>query len=237
MKKFLAGVLAAASFLSVSAPAYASGTKTVTKQGEVSFDIAVTNIKIVLNVALPAQMKAAINPYGNDFQIDELNTIRTQNGIVSVAYPVHNYDTDFGVYIDATAITNTSNKTWSVTKDTLTPGVKEANMAFTASSTEAGIATYSNTSRAATSATSQGNLPLDSTVLADKSKGIANGQTSQNKVAYVPASADGEEPSIIYIGFAGKLSDDAADKPVNWTDGDYINVNLILRLTPAPKTL
>ena len=232
MKKFIAGVLAAASFLSVSAPAYASGTKTVTKQGELSFDVTAVMPKIVLKVSLPAQMKAAINPYGNDFQIGELNTIRTQNGIVSVAYPVHNYDTDFGVYIDATAMTTTSSNTWSVSKDTLTAGVKGANMAFTASDTEAGIANYSSTSKAATSMTSQGNLVLDSTVAADPSAGTAKGQTSQTKVAYVEASADGEDPSIIYIGFAGKLSDN-----VNWSDSDSINVNLILKLTPGPKTL
>lgn len=240
MKKFLAGVLAtlsALSVLSISAPAYAAATKTMIKPGEITYEVVAKNPKITLNVVLPSQMKAALNPYGSDFRVDDLNTIHTQNGIVSVAYPVHNIDTDYGVFIDAVAITSTSGRGWSVTTDTLTPGVKGANMAVTASNSEAGIAQYSNVKKAATSVTSQGNLPLDSTVPADKTKGISKGETSQSKLAYVPASADGETASIIYIGFAGKLAEDSADTVINWTDNDYINVNLVLKLTPAPKTL
>lgn len=237
MKKLMAGLLAIVSVLSVSVSAQAAAAKNVKKPGEVEYEVAVTNPKIVLNIVLPSQMKAAINPYGNEFQIDELNTIHTQNGIVSVAYPVHNLDTDYGVFFDAIAITTTSSNKWSVTTSTLTPGVKGANMAVTASNSESGIAQYSNVKKAATSATDQGNLPLDSTVAADKAKGIQKGQTSQQKLAYVPASADGITPSKIYIGFAGKLADDSADKVVNWTENDIINVNLVLKITPAPKTL
>lgn len=241
MRRFFAGVLSsltALAVLSVSVPAYAADVKNVTKPGEISYEVVAKSSKIVLNVVLPAQMKAALNPYGNDFQLNDQNTIHTQNGIVSVAYPVHNYDTDWGVYIDAVAVTATSNeKTWSVTTDALTPGERGANMALTASKTEAGIAEYSNVKKAATGAASQGNLPLSSTVPADKENGISKGQTSQKKLAYIPASADGETPSIIYIGFAGKLAEDSADTVINWTENDYINVNLVLKLTPAPKTL
>ena len=237
MKRIIAGVLAALSVLSVSAPAFAAD-KNVVKPGEVSYDVVAANPKIVLNVALPAQMKAAINPYGSEFAINDLNTIHTTNGIVSVAYPVHNYDESYGIFIDASAVTTTSEpQKWSVTTNTLTPGVKGANMAFTASKNENGIAQYSNVKQSATSATAQGNMPLDSTVPADKEKGISKGQTSQQKVAYVPASADGETPSKIYIGFAGKLADDSADTVINWTEQDNINVNLVLKLVPAPKTL
>lgn len=237
MKKIIAGLLAALSVLSVSVPVYAAGVKNVTKQGEITYEVVAKRPKIVLNVVLPAQIKAAMNPYGNDIQIDELNTIHTQNGIVSVAYPVHNLDTDYGVFIDAVAVTSTSNKKWSVTTGALTPGEKGAKMSLTASNTEAGIAQYSDVKKAATSATSQGNLPLDSTVPADKTKGIVKGQTSQQKFAYIPASSDGTTAKIIYIGFSGALADDSADTPVNWTDTDYINVNLVLKLTPGPKTL
>lgn len=238
MKKIIAGVLAAAAVLSVSVSAQAATEKKMTKPGEITYDVVATNKKIVLNVVLPSQMKAALNPYGNDFQINDLNTIHTQNGIVSVAYPVHNYDTDFGVYIDVSAVTTTSSNKWSVTKNTLTAGVKGANMSVTASNTEDGIAAaYSNVQKAATSVSSQGNLPLDSTVAADRTKGTVKGQTSQNKLAYVPASADGETPSKIYIGFTGKLADDSATTVINWTEEDIINVNLVLKLTPAPKTL
>lgn len=236
MKKLIAGFLVIVSVLSVSASAYAAEKK-MTKPGEVEYDVSVTNPKIVLNVVMPSQMKAAINPYGNDFQIDDLNTIHSQNGIVSVAYPVYNLDKDYGIFIDASAVTTTSSTKWSVTKNALTPGVKGANMAVTASASEGGIPQYSNVAKAATSATDQGNMPLDSTVPADKAKGISKGQTSQKKLAYVPASNDGTTPQKIFIGFSGKLADDSADKIVNWTDSDQINVNLVLKLTPAPKTI
>lgn len=236
MKKLMAGILAIASVLSASVSAQASAVKSMTKPGELQYEVSVTNPKIVLNIVLPSQMKAAINPYGNEFQINDLNTIHTTNGIVSVAYPVHNLDTDYGVFFDAIAVTTTSGD-WSVTTSSLTPGVKGANMAVTASASEEGITQYSNVKKAATSATAQGNLPLDSTVPADTAKGIQKGQTSQQKLAYVPASVDGTTPSKIYIGFAGKLADDSADTVINWTENDNINVNLVLKITPAPKTL
>lgn len=237
MKKLIAGFLAVASVLSVSVSAQAAAVKTVKRPGEVEYDVSVTNPKIVLNVVMPSQMKAAINPYGNDFQIDDLNTIHTKNGIVSVAYPVYNLDKDYGIFIDASAVTTTSSTKWSVTKNAVTPGVKGANMAVTASDTAEGIPQYSNVAKEATSATDQGNMPLDSTVPADKAKGIVKGQTSQQKLAYVPASNDGTTPQKIFIGFTGKLAKNSADKIVNWTDSDQINVNLVLKLTPAPKTI
>lgn len=237
MKKLIAGLLAVASVLSVSVSAQAAAEKNMMKPGEMEYEVPVTNPKVVLNIVMPSQLKAAINPYGNDFQIDYLNTIHTQNGIVSVAYPVYNLDTDYGVFVDATAVTSTSSTKWSVTTNALTPGVKGANMAVTASASEGGIPQYSNVKKAATSATDQGNLPLDSTIPADKAKGIAKGQTSQQKLAYVPASADGKTPSKVFIGFAGELAGDASDKIVNWTDSDTINVQLILKITPGPKTL
>ncbi len=237
MKKFLAGALAAALVLSVSAPAFAAGEKTLTTQGEVEYDVSVGYPDVVLNIALPGQLRVALNPYGNDFQLTELGMIRTHNGIVSVAYPVLNYDTECGVFFDAKAFTTTSSSKWAVTKNALTPGVKGANMAFTASDTAEGIANYSNVNRKATSATSQGNLVLDSTSPYDKEKGLARGQTIQQKVAYVPASADGETPSKIFIGFTGMLAEDSDTTPVNWTEDDVINVNLVLKITPGPKTL
>lgn len=237
MKKFLAGLLAAVSALSLSAPAYAASSKTVNRQKEITYEVVAEMPDVVLKVSLPSQLKAALNPYGNEIQIDELNSIRTTNGIVSVAYPVHNLDTDYGVFVDATAITSTSSRSWSVSTTALSDGVKGANMCLRASDTEAGITTYSAAKKAATGFADQGNLPLDSTIPADRAKGTAKGQTSQTKLAYVPASADGTTPKVIYIGFAGKLSEDSAETPVNWTESDTINVNLILRITPGPKTL
>ena len=178
-----------------------------------------------------------MNPYGNDIELTELGMIKTKNGIVSVAYPVLNYETDCGVFFDAKATVKTSSKKWAVTTDPVKPGVKGANMSFTASDTPEGIAVYSNEFRQATSASSQGNLPLDSTTPYNKDKGLAKGQSVQKKVAYVPASVDGETPSQIYIGFTGMLAEDSDTMPVDWTEKDIITVNLILSVTPGPKNL
>lgn len=238
MRKLIASILAAVSVLSVSTAAQAAQkTKTVIRQGEVEYDVEATNPKVVLNLAMPSKMKAAMNPYGADMSVDNLDTVHSRNGIVSVAYPIENLDKNYGIFVDATAVTSTSGTKWSVTTNALTPGVKGANMAVTASNTENGITQYSSTAKSATSATSQGNMPLDSTVPADKAKGIAKGETKQQKLAYVPASADGETPSKVFIGFAGQLADDSADTVINWTDSDTINVQLILKITPGPKTL
>lgn len=237
MKKFLAGALAAALALSFPATAFAAKTKTVTKMGEVEIEVSAVMPDTVLKLSLPGDMKIAINPYGNDIKLTELEMIRTNNGIVSVAYPVLNYETDCGVFFDAKATTRTSSSTWSVTKTPVKAGVKGANMSFTASDTPEGIAVYSNQYKQATSVSSQGNLPLDSTSPYSQSKGLAKGQTKQRKVAYIPASKDGVTPSQIYIGFAGKLAEDSKTTDVDWTEKDVITVNLILSITPAPKNL
>ncbi len=238
MKKLMAGILAIVSVLSVSTVAQAAQkTKTVKRQGEVEYDVEATRLKVAMNLIVPSKMKAALNPYGVDFDVDDAGDVSSNSGIVSAAYPLENLSTDCGLFVDAVAITTTTNKNLNVTTGALTPGVKGANMAVKAATTEAGLAGYSNVKKAATSATDQGNLPLDSTVPADKTKGIVKGQTSLQKLAYVPASADGETPSKVFIGFVGKLAGDSADTVINWTDNDSININLVLKITPAPKTL
>lgn len=238
MKKFLAGALAAALVLSVPATATAADTKTVTAHGTaVEYDVTATNPKVVLNIIMPGTLKVGMNPYNKDFALTESQMIRTNNGIVSVAYLVQNLDTTYGVYMDATAVTTTSSSKWSVTTKPVKAGVKGANMSFTASDTAEGIANYSNVKKAAVSETEQGNLPLDSTVAANRTKGTVKGQTSQKKVVYVPASKDGKTPSKIYIGFTGMLADDSATTDVDWTSDDSINVSLVLKLIPGPTTL
>lgn len=222
MKKLFAGILAAVFVLSLSVPVNAT-TKDITKPVGINYALAAKKPKITLKVVLPAEMKAALNPTGRLFQISEKNTIAMAgNGIVSVAYPVINRDRDYGVFISAAAVTTTSSKDWGVTTSNLTSGTKAANMALVASATEEGIAEYSNKSINATSATDQGTLVLDSS--ADK--------TSVQKLAYIPAPAEGETQSVVYLGFAGALAEN-----VVWDFSDNINVNLMLKLEPALKTL
>ena len=235
MKKFFAGAVAAALILSNSAPAFADGTKTVKEPDNVRYDVSIENPDIVLKLVLPGDINIALNPYGNRFFLTENEMVHTENGVVSVAYPILNYEMDYGVFLDAKATTSTSSSKWVVSRDPVTPGVKGANMSFTASDTPGGIAQYSNEFKRATSATSQGNLPLDSTVVFDSKAGTKKGQTIQNKLAYIPASADGVTPGAVYVGFTGMLAEDSDTMPVKWKETDMITVKLVLKVTPASK--
>ena len=247
MKKILAGVLAAATMLTMSLSASAATTKAVTKPGEVTYDVAVTAPKIVLNVVMPAKMAASLNPYGADFKIDAETTPTTsKNKIVSTAYEVQNLTQDYGVYLDATAITTitTTDKTkWTVSGAKVTEGVKGAQMALIVDKDKATIKTAIDGTTALTSKAfddTDGKLVMDSTVAADKTKGLVAGQTNQKKVAYIPASADGTTAQKIYMGFAGYLTASkdegkATEALVEWKEDDAINVNLVLKVVAGPK--
>lgn len=233
MKKLLAGILAIAAVLSGSVGASAAAaTKNVTKNyGEISYDVSANLPKVTLNLVMPSTIKAALNPYGVGIKIEDAESWVTNTmGIVSLAYPIVNKSTDYGVYFDAVAYTSTSGE-WQVTKTAVQNGIKGANMSLTAANTAEDLAdedNYSNTASAA-SGSAQGNLPLDSTA--------ANGRTSQEKFAYIPAATADTPQQKIFIGFTGKLADDSAATPVKWTENDSINVNVILRVFPAPKKL
>lgn len=256
MKKILAGILASASLLamSVSASAATSTTdKTVTKAGELTYEVAVTAPKVVLNLVMPAKMTAALNPYGADLKLDAAETPKTTNaGIASVAYQITNKSEDYGVYIDATAITTitTSDKAnadktpaWKVTGAAVTDGVKGAQLGLVGAKDVAGIKTLADagaeiTSTAQSAAETFGSLAMDSSVPADKAKGIVAGQTKQSKVFYVKASKDGTDGTM-FMALVGNLAksttgDDA--KEVVWNEDDAINVNLVLKITAGPKT-
>lgn len=236
MKRFFAGALAAALILSNSAPVFADKAMTIKEQGDVSYNLNAIKPDIVLNIVLPGDISIAMNPYGNRFLIFEDKDSYTENGIVSVAYPILNYETDYGVFLDATAVTITSSSKWVVSRDPVEPGIKGANMSFTASDTPEGIAQYSSEFKMAASATSQGNLPLDSTVPYNKKTGTPKGYTEQRKIAYIPASVDGETPGTVYVGFTGILAGDSDVMPIRWKEGeDEIKVKLVLKFNPASK--
>lgn len=256
MKKILAGVLAAASMLSVSATAFAASTdKNVTKAGELTYDVAVTAPKIVLNLVMPAKMSAALNPYGADIKLepnDSSSTNTTKLGIASAAYKVSNKSTDYGVYIDATAITTitttdkpNADKTpaWGVVTTAITAnsGVKNANMALMGFANVGAMksTTAPAAANAKATATAQGALVLDSTVAADKTAGVAAGQTSAKQFMYLKAATDADTPTDAYMGFLGVLGSSKTDgsADVEWKEDDAINVNLVLKISAGPKTL
>lgn len=249
MKKILAGVLAAVSMLSVSATAFATD-KTVTKAGEVTYDVAVTAPKIVLNLVMPAKMTAALNPYGAEvkFSGDDVAV----NGIISTSYKITNKTTEYGVYIDATATTtiSTSDKdaagkpTWKVTGFSVTDGTKGACMALIANKTAPTASSKKITVPAANAAmggSNAGALLMDSTAAANEAKKIPAGQSTQKKLGFVAASASGTDGEC-YLTFVGTLAQTPANntdetKEVVWNEDDSINVALVLKVTAGPKTL
>ncbi|MDE6732018.1 MAG: hypothetical protein K2J77_03995 [Oscillospiraceae bacterium] len=248
MKKIIAGVLAAASMLAVSATAFATD-KTVSKAGELTYDVAVTAPKVVLNLVMPAKMAAALNPYGADIKLDAADTPTvTTATIASTAYKVTNKSTEYGVYIDATAITTvtTTDKTpWKVeAKAAPTDGTKGAQLTLIGADTVADIKSAAEgtlkTASASASTSGQGVLVMDSTVA--KSTTVAAGQTSQNKVFFIAAASNAETPTDMYMAFAGKLAKTPAGntdptKEVEWKEDDAINVNLVLKVSAGPKAL
>lgn len=248
MKKILAGVLAVASMLSVSATALATD-KNVTKPGEIEYDVAVTAPTVTLNLVMPAKLAAALNPYGAEIKLDADTT--TTNTIASAAYKVTNKSTDYGVYIDAKAITTVSTPdkpvdgkpAWTVTADALpstADGVKNANLALMGFSAVSAMKTATPAAaNAAASSSAQGALVLDSTVEANKETGVVAGQTESKKFMYIKAATDATTPGEAYMGFVGKLAESTADgkKEVVWNEDDAINVTLVLKVTAGPKKL
>ncbi|MDE6731291.1 MAG: hypothetical protein K2J77_00245 [Oscillospiraceae bacterium] len=248
MKKILAGVLAAASMLAVSATAFATTSdKTVTKAGELTYDVAVTAPKIVLNLVMPAKMTAALNPYGAEIKIDATDASKVvTNGIASTMYTVTNKTEDYGVYIDATAVTTitTSDKdasgkpAWSVKGNTVTAGTKGAALALMASKAAPTITSKAITLPTTTAswASNAGALLMDSTVAADTTNKTPAGYTTVKKLAYVAASDSGTDGTC-YLTFVGLLAGEDTNKPVEWKEDDAINVNLVLKVSAGPKTL
>lgn len=245
MKKILAGVLAAVSMLTVAASAFADD-KNVTAAGELEYDVEVTAPKVVLNLVMPAKMAAALNPYGAEIKLDADGTNKSTKGIASTAYKITNKSLDYGVYIDATAITTivTTDKpnadkspAWNVKGTSVTDGTKGACLALLGVNNVTGnpVAAVS----AAAKSNAQGSLLLDSTVVANKETGVAAGQTSQAKMVYLAAatkSGDTVTETDAYLVFAGDLAKSSAAKEVVWNEDDAINVSLVLKVNPGPKT-
>lgn len=255
MKKILAGVLAVASMLSVSVAASATSTKAISKTGDVTYDVAVAPEKVVLNLVMPAKMAAALNPYGAEIKLSTAEGEVSTAGIASTAYKVENKSKDYGVYLDATAVTtvSTSDKNaegkpaWGVVPvASIADGTKNAALTLmggenaedfkdaTSGANKGPVAPID--SKAATNNTKadQGALALDSTKPADPEKKIAAGTTTQKKFLYVPAEG------AAHMAFIGKLAKDSTGEnaaEVVWNEDDAINVSLVLKVVVGPKTL
>lgn len=238
MKKIIASVLAAASVLSVSATAFAaSDTKDVTKTGDITYDVSATAPKVTLKLVMPAKMAASLNPYGADIKLDKegKNTLKT--GIASTAYEIINKTTDYGIAIDAkaiTTVTTTDTTTWKVSATNVEDGTKAANMAFMSFKDAAAMAADASWADASAAADDDldaqgGILVLDS----DQTSG-----TEQEGIVKLGAAANATTPASCVVGFVGVLAKSSTGKDakkVTWNEDDAINVNLVLKVNVGPK--
>lgn len=239
MKKILAGVLSAATVLSLSATAFAAPaapdtTKAVTKPGETEYEAGVGMMGAELDVELPSAMKAFINPYGAVVAVEDGASAATSGeGIVSWAYEVVNNTTDFGIMVDvktakATVGTGlTLNAPGSVSDGTSATD-KQVALVLQAGNTAAEATKYDNTKIASAAAT-----VVDQGIFV-----FAADAASKSKVAYAPAKS-GQTAGKVYLGITGEInkqySDGGNTEDLEWTEDDTITATYTLKINPSAK--
>lgn len=235
MKKIMAGVLAVASVLSVSATAFAAPeapaqTKEITAPGVAEYEAGVGMMGAELSVELPAQMKAFLNPYGAEVAVDaETTPTKSKEGIVSWAYEVVNNTADFGIMIDVKDAKVTPAASVAIaapgTAETKTDK-KTAALVLQAGNTAADATTYDDTKTATAqaTATAQGIFVFDTTA------------ASKSKIAYAPAKTDAGAGKV-YLGLTGAINKvDATGEDFEWTEDDAITAAYTLKINPSAKT-
>lgn len=177
----------------------------------------------------------------------------------SVAYRVINRSTEYAVSIDAKATTtvNTADeKPWAVKGNSVTAGTKGAAVQLIFAGAESELVkgasgaepTLTSGSAKKGSATA-GRLELNSEAKENTKLGLEAGQVEQKAWGWLgKATVDSaDEPTKFtvvgqgYIQFVGLLakSDETAgaEKPVNWTADDSININVIFKLNVGKDSL
>ncbi len=240
MKKILAGVLASASVMAMSAPAFAveapEATKAVTKPGETEYEAGVGLLTAELDVELPAQMKAFLNPYGATVAVDALDTpTNIKNGVVSWGYEIVNNTKDFGIFVDVKNL-----------KGSIAGGDAELTETAPAAGEKKVWIAMVGGKDAATAIKSAATAPAAITAV------VAKGATDKDgKQSCLPVKADGSEQSqskFVYcqgvdgtntmtkgvIGFIGILGKSDATHEVEWTEEDALTLTYTLKVSPAP---
>lgn len=231
-KKILAGVLAAASVLTVSATAFAAPeepdkTKSVTKAGETEYETEVGMMSAELDVELPGSMKAFLNPYGAKVNVDKLATpTQMATGIVSWGYEVVNNTKDFGIFIDTKDVIGKGSTGVDIVSTAPADAKKEVWVALVFAKDTTALAAV--TTPAASSKTSEAQKTAYSLVTTAK--------TSQIKFGYVPAATATEKGKGV-IGIVGNISKQGSGTAPNtteWTEDDSVTISYTLKISPAP---
>lgn len=236
MKKIVAGVLAAASVLSVSASAFAlegGDTKAITKPTTVDYEVTPGLLSVELDLEVPAKLQAFLNPYGAELEIKEkigtTEAVKSTNKVISYAYEFVNNTKDFGVSIDVTQKT-TENGAAKCATAGKAGTAKNIQMALCCAKTVADAApTTTPTSNAKMAGSSAGVITMATTASTQKSWGHVGAYDETNKA-----------PGKTYAAFVGALETDTdanGNAPLDWTDDDNLTVALTFKFNPAAKTL
>lgn len=244
IKKILAGVLAAASVMAMSATASAveapDKTKAVTKPGETEYEAGVGLLSAQLDVELPAQMKAFLNPYGATVAVNEdtdaSKIVNSKDNIVSWGYEVVNNTEDFGIFVDVKDLAGKASTGITLKDAAPTAGAKEAWIALVGGKDAAtaqgaaAIAPAAKTAVIAKAKTSEAGVQSCLPVKADGSK------DSQAKFVYCQAKDKAGTNTMTkgVIGITGILAKSSSTAEVEWTEDDEITLSYTLKISPAP---
>lgn len=111
-KKIVSSILAGACALScMSLSAFAAddafvpvvGDKEVEKTGQTTYSFEVGFEAPAINVTLPTTLKAVLNPYGIQVEIEDVGKTGV-DGVTSPVYTIANNTLDFGIVVKATAV-------------------------------------------------------------------------------------------------------------------------------------
>lgn len=219
MKKIMAGVLAAASVMAMSATAFAveapDKTKAISKPGTAEYEAGIGFLTAELDVELPGNMKAFLNPYGASVAVTEETTpTKLNSSIVSWAYEVVNNTEDFAIAIDVVDAVATPSKDVSIAASIAANETDKKAVVVLKSDADPSKLAYDSTKDIANKA---------GCVLFTTTK------ATQKKFASVPAKVDNEAGKT-YIGITGDLT--SVDE-VDWTEDDSITCTYTLKINPS----
>lgn len=233
MKKIVAGVLAAASVLSVSASAFAlegGDTKAIAKPTTMEYEVTPGLLSVELDLEVPAKLQAFLNPYGATVEVKEkigtTAAITSSNTLVSYAYEFVNNTKDFGVSIDVTQKTTENGAAKCATAGT-TGSVKNIQMALQCANTVAlAEAVPSSPANAKMTSSAAGCIVM-----------ATGDATTQSGWGHVDSyNETTKTPGKSYAAFVGKLETKNTDV-LDWTEDDNLTVALTFKFNPGAKNL
>lgn len=220
MKKILSGVLAVTSLMAMSATAFAveapDNTKAVTKPGVAEYEAGIGFLTAELDVELPGNMKAFLNPYGASVAVTEDTTpVKLSSNIVSWAYEVVNNTEDFAIAIDVVDAVATPSTGVSIAASVAPTDTTKKAVVVLKADPDASKLAYDS---AADTANKAGCVVFTTT------------KATQKKFASVPAKDATAGAGKTYIGISGALT--SVDN-VDWSEDDSITCTYTLKINPS----